>query len=201
MSLVDERALPTPEQGLDLARRAIQEKINQYRQTFNGTYAVTVPRDADWGLKSETITIPPIKLSGVPTMEVSKQMADSIHGILTSEGATEIEAALVAVSDGMAGCKITYRRKVTGSQRERREDRGGVGMVGGDHYKGKIDPWELQRVMKTSGNAFVDARRADALKYAWRMKGDTQKLLEDLRKAIHCLQAAIKELEGPAKTA
>lgn len=59
------------------------------------------------------------------------------------------------------------------------------------HYKG-LDPWELQKAMKTSGSAFVDARRCDAIKYAWRMKGN---LLEDLKKARHCLDGAIDELE------
>lgn len=71
---------------------------------------------------------------------------------------------------------------------------GGDGQEGGEHYKVKIDPWELQRTMQTSGNAFVDARRADAIKYAWRNKEG--KLLEDLRKARHCLDAAIQELEN-----
>jgi transcription elongation factor Elf1 len=73
--------------------------------------------------------------------------------------------------------------------------KGGEGQQGGEHYKVKIDPWELQRTMQTSGNAFVDARRADAIKYAWRNKEG--KMLEDLRKARHCLDAAIQELENP----
>lgn len=71
---------------------------------------------------------------------------------------------------------------------------GGEGQQGGEHYKGKTDPWELQRTMQTSGNAFVDARRADAIKYAWRSKEG--KLLEDLRKAKHCIEAAIQALEN-----
>lgn len=72
---------------------------------------------------------------------------------------------------------------------------GGDGQQGGTHYAGKTDPWELQRTMQTSGNAFVDARRADAIKYAWRNKEG--KMLEDLKKARHCLDAAIQELEKP----
>jgi hypothetical protein len=73
--------------------------------------------------------------------------------------------------------------------------KGGDGQIGGSHYASKIDPWELTRVMTTSGNAFVDARRADVIKYSWRMKGDLTKLLEDLKKARHCADGAIKELE------
>ena len=78
--------------------------------------------------------------------------------------------------------------------------KGGAGQVGGDHYSSKIDPWELQRVMQSCGIAFVDARRADAIKYSWRMKGDLSKLLEDLSKARHCLDAAISELESKLAT-
>lgn len=69
--------------------------------------------------------------------------------------------------------------------------------VGGTHYQQglQVSPWELQRTMKTSGNVFADARRADAIKYTWRMKGDVAKLIEDLKKARHCLDAAIEELD------
>lgn len=69
--------------------------------------------------------------------------------------------------------------------------------VGGDHYQQglQVTPWELQRTMKSSGNAFVDSRRSDAIKYGWRMKGDNARLLEDLKKARHCLGEAIGELE------
>lgn len=70
--------------------------------------------------------------------------------------------------------------------------------AGGDHY-GKLQPWHLQGVMETSGDAFIDARRCDALKYAFRMKGAPpnrlHKLLDDLKKARHCLDAAITRLE------
>jgi hypothetical protein len=69
--------------------------------------------------------------------------------------------------------------------------------IGGTHYQQGVStsPWDLQSTMKTSGDAFVDARRADALKYTWRMKGDTTKLIEDLKKARHCLDAAITRME------
>lgn len=63
------------------------------------------------------------------------------------------------------------------------------------HYP-KLDPWKLQQEMESSGNAFVDARRADTIKYAFRMKGDKHKLLNDLKKARHCVDAAVKELEA-----
>ena len=65
------------------------------------------------------------------------------------------------------------------------------------HYAGKVTPWDLQRCMTSSGNAFVDARRTDAIEYCFRMKHD---LLDDLKKARHCIESAIKELEL-AKTA
>jgi len=68
-----------------------------------------------------------------------------------------------------------------------------VAATKGEHYP-KLDPWKLQQEMTTSGNAFVDARRCDTIKYAFRMKGDKVKLLDDLKKARHCIDAAIKEL-------
>jgi hypothetical protein len=60
------------------------------------------------------------------------------------------------------------------------------------HYAGKVTPWDLQKSMGTSGNAFVDSRRTDAIEYCFRIKGN---LLDDLRKAHHCLEEAIKFLE------
>lgn len=59
------------------------------------------------------------------------------------------------------------------------------------YYAGKVTPWDLERCMQSSGNAFVDARRTDAIEYAFRIKED---LLGDLIKARHCLDAAIEEL-------
>lgn len=56
-----------------------------------------------------------------------------------------------------------------------------------------ITPWELQKQMESSKNAFVDARRADAIKYAFRLKSD---LLKDLKKARHCLDEAITVLQA-----
>ena len=64
----------------------------------------------------------------------------------------------------------------------------------GEHYP-KLDPWKLQEQMKSSGFASVDARRCDAIKYAFRMKGGLPKLLHDLKKSRHCLTAAIETLE------
>lgn len=60
------------------------------------------------------------------------------------------------------------------------------------HYAGQVTPWDLERCMASSGNAFVDSRRTDVIEYAFRMKGD---LLGDLIKARHCLDAAIQELQ------
>jgi hypothetical protein len=60
------------------------------------------------------------------------------------------------------------------------------------HYDKDVDPWDLERCMDSSGNAFVDARRTDVIEYCFRIK---ESLLEDLKKARHCLDAAIEELE------
>lgn len=62
------------------------------------------------------------------------------------------------------------------------------------HYQSAtgVTPWDLQRGMQTSGGPFVDARRADAIKYAFRVKTN---MVEDLRKAAHCLLEAAAELE------
>jgi hypothetical protein len=67
--------------------------------------------------------------------------------------------------------------------------------AGGKHYGEGLQPWDLQKCMKSSGNAFVDARRADAIKYSFRIKGDSDKQLDDLKKARHCLDEAIKYIE------
>lgn len=78
------------------------------------------------------------------------------------------------------------------SEQQRADNR----QVGGEHYKSaSVTPWMLQKHMSTSGSVFVDARRCDAIKYAFRKKGDRAKMLEDLRKAHHCLEGAIEELE------
>jgi hypothetical protein len=62
------------------------------------------------------------------------------------------------------------------------------------HYDKKVQPWDLQKCMESSGNAFVDSRRTDAIEYCFRNKGD---MLGDLRKARHCIDAAIEALELP----
>jgi hypothetical protein len=59
------------------------------------------------------------------------------------------------------------------------------------HYDKPVQPWDLERHMETSGNAFVDARRTDAIEYCFRVKDD---LISDLQKARHCLDAAIEFL-------
>jgi len=60
-----------------------------------------------------------------------------------------------------------------------------------EHYQTEVSPWDLQEHMPSSGNAFVDGRRCDAIKYIFR---DKESLLEDLKKAKHCLEAAIERL-------
>ena len=49
--------------------------------------------------------------------------------------------------------------------------------------------------MESSGSVFVDARRTDVIEYCFRNKGD---LLGDLKKARHCLDAAIEVLSANA---
>ena len=66
------------------------------------------------------------------------------------------------------------------------------------HYQAEVSPWDLQKHMPSSGNAFVDGRRCDAIKYIFRNK---ESLLEDLKKAKHCLEAAIERLETEPKQA
>ena len=61
-----------------------------------------------------------------------------------------------------------------------------------EHYNKPVTPWCLERHMESSGSAFVDSRRTDAIEYCFRMKGD---LIGDLRKARHCLEEAIRVLE------
>jgi hypothetical protein len=57
-------------------------------------------------------------------------------------------------------------------------------------------PWDLEKTMQSSGSCFVDSRRTDAIEYAYRLKGGPAGLLEDLRKARHCLDEAIAHLEA-----
>ena len=64
------------------------------------------------------------------------------------------------------------------------------------HYQTPVSPWDLQASMHSSGNAYVDARRCDAIKYIFR---DKENLLEDLKKAKHCIEAAINKLEAMTK--
>ncbi len=59
------------------------------------------------------------------------------------------------------------------------------------HYDKPVTPWDLELHMESSGSAFVDARRTDAIEYAFRKKDN---MLEDLKKARHCLDSAIQEL-------
>lgn len=59
----------------------------------------------------------------------------------------------------------------------------------------QVTPWSLQRTMPSSGIMFCDLRRGDAFKYAWRKKGDLPKMIDDWRKAVDCLNAAIAEAE------
>lgn len=61
------------------------------------------------------------------------------------------------------------------------------------HYNKAVTPWDLERCMDSSGDAFVDSRRTDAIEYCFRIKDN---LLEDLMKARHCIDAAIQQLQN-----
>ena len=63
---------------------------------------------------------------------------------------------------------------------------------GPNHYKnGVCEPWALTAAMRSSGNAHVDGCRCAIIKYAFRIKGDKAKLIDDLQKASHyALEAA-----------
>lgn len=64
------------------------------------------------------------------------------------------------------------------------------------HYAGTVTPWDLQKCMRSTGDAFIDARRTDAIEYAFRLKDNPR---EDWQKAIHCLQAAIDHFDKNSK--
>lgn len=68
-------------------------------------------------------------------------------------------------------------------------------MTAPKHYNKPVTPWMLEEHMESSGNAFVDSRRSDAIEYAFRIKDD---LLSDLKKARHCIDEAIRVLEAQA---
>lgn len=69
--------------------------------------------------------------------------------------------------------------------------------VGGSHYSRlAVQPFDLIKAMETSGDAFTDYARGAAIKYASRIKGDRDTLIQDLRKGAHYLEEAAKRLEG-----
>lgn len=72
------------------------------------------------------------------------------------------------------------------------EEKASTQQVGGTHYLKPVQPWDLMKVMESSGSAFVDTCRCNAIKYVFRKKID---MLEDLKKARHYLDEAIKTLE------
>lgn len=63
--------------------------------------------------------------------------------------------------------------------------------VGGDHYtKHDIQPWDIVDEYKLSFYA------GSALKYLLRNKGDLRKKIEDIDKAIHCLEKEKERLDS-----
>jgi hypothetical protein len=59
------------------------------------------------------------------------------------------------------------------------------------HYDKPVDPWALIEHMESSGSAFVDFLRGEAIKHIWRDKGD---LKENLQKAAAEINKAISLL-------
>lgn len=67
---------------------------------------------------------------------------------------------------------------------------------GPTHYKnGVCEPWDLTAAMRSSGNAHVDGCRCAIIKYAFRIKGDKAKLIDDLQKASHYALEAVAALQ------
>jgi len=64
--------------------------------------------------------------------------------------------------------------------------------VGGDHYlvDKACQPFQIARAYNLS------AELCTAVKYVVRNKGGVDKKIEDLNKAIHCIQLEIEELEN-----
>lgn len=73
--------------------------------------------------------------------------------------------------------------------------------VGGNHYQGEVQHWDI--VHQQGWDYYVGA----ATKYLWRLgkKGDRQKHMEDIEKAIHFLEKKLeimrKEVCKPSVTA
>mgnify|MGYP001544369950 FL=1 len=68
----------------------------------------------------------------------------------------------------------------------------GERQVGGDHYlvDKACQPFQIARAYNLS------AELCTAVKYVVRNKGGVDKKIEDLNKAIHCIQLEIEELEN-----
>lgn len=69
-----------------------------------------------------------------------------------------------------------------------------TGEAGGAHYGNAMQPFDLTRDMQSSGNAHVDGCRCAVIKYAFRIKGDPSKLIDDLKKAEHYAREAWQTL-------
>jgi hypothetical protein len=68
------------------------------------------------------------------------------------------------------------------------------------HYQGKVQPWDLQRGMKSWGSVFIDSRRTDAMEYLYRDKvGTVEQRLSDAKKALHCIEEVVLALEEELK--
>lgn len=66
--------------------------------------------------------------------------------------------------------------------------------VGGSHYQAmEIDPMTYAMANQ------LNACQFSIVKYVSRMKGDGQAQIEDVRKAIHCCELLIEDLEAAIK--
>lgn len=68
------------------------------------------------------------------------------------------------------------------------------GQVGGSHYQEmKIDPMTFAMVNR------LNACQFSIVKYVSRSKGDFSERIKDVRKAIHCCELLIEDLQAAAK--
>ena len=134
-------------------------------------------------LKPALTPLNPAPSATIETVEDASRLAGMTLGMAGSTGHPGVAGlpGMVMAMGGTAG---------------RPGDIGSPGMAIPAHYDKPVTPWDLQAHMDSTGSAFADARLADVIDYVFRTKGDRRMKLEDLRKAQHCLAAAIDNLEG-----
>lgn len=71
--------------------------------------------------------------------------------------------------------------------------------VGGEHYQGTVQPWDLIKSMESSDDVFVDHARASVIAYVFRVKDGLETLRIDLLKAAHYCEEAARQIEKNLK--